>query len=309
MKSNIYLSILVPVYNWDINSLLERLDACAEKLHRADEVEIIIIDDASSEQLNISSLADRYPCVRYERLSVNQGRVAVRNLLVSRAKGKYILFLDADMMPDDESFLQKYIDKAKSGCDILCGGISYIQNKGNQKEYSFYYYKSAKTEAVSAEIRNRSPWRYLFTSNIMLRKSIVDEVKFDKRFTGYGFEDIEWAIRLRKSYEINHIENTCSHMGVMTKSQTFRRMRESIENYSLLISLHPFETASGYAYRVTRLLIHIPQAILKAADVMLEKLFFLLPSNILSFAVFQCDKMILLAIARKRKEYDKRQLQ
>jgi hypothetical protein len=172
---------------------------------------------------------------------------------------------------------------------------------GKDVDHSFYFYKSLKTEAVPVKVRSRTPWRYLFTSNIMLRRTIVESVRFDPRFTGYGFEDIEWAIRLAGSYTITHIDNTCSHMGLMTKEQAFTRMRDSIDNYALLLVLHREETEGSIAKKISGFLKVFPESVLQGTDALLAKLFYL-PWNSLSFVIFQCDKMVLLAKVLKRKE-------
>jgi len=302
MRTSVFLSILIPVYNWDIGELLKKLSHQAEVVHDTYPIEILAIDDGSDEFYNIESVENSLPLVKYESFSANRGRVAVRNDLIQRANGSYILFLDADMLPDSDNFLQCYIEMAKSGNDIICGGISYQQVTEIDEEYAFYLYKSKKTEAVSASDRNQTPWRYLFTSNIMLRREIVKEVMFDHRFSGYGFEDVEWAIRLAASYSIIHVDNSCTHMGLMKKKQVLSRMSDSIDNYALLLHLHPRETAGSPASKAIKFLKILPDKILHGADIVLEKLFFFFPWNFAAFVVFQCKKMVLLTIKIKNEK-------
>lgn len=300
MTTSIFLSILVPVYNWDVRALLEILHNQAEELPERYGIEIIAVDDGSDKKYDIRPFIAQLPLINYEKRESNEGRVAIRNHLISRAKGEFILLLDGDMLPDHETFLLNYIELAESGCDIISGGISYKQHTERKENYSFYYYKSAKTEAISAKLRRRNPWRYVFTSNIVVRRTITESVPFDPRFTGYGFEDIEWALRLADSYGITHIDNCCSHMGVMSKRQTFSRMRDSIDNFALLLSLHPQKTGSSQAAKVSRILTILPDNFLQVLDQLLVKLFFAVSWNPMAFIIFQCDKMILLA--KKRKE-------
>jgi len=302
MSSSVFLSILIPVYNWDVRPLLKKLSVQCTKLDAQENIEIRVIDDGSSEKFNAVKMAEQLSPVIYEELAVNVGRVAVRNILLNKAKGKYILFLDADMLPDQNDFIQTYCDLANGGHEIVCGGISYLQRKedGNP-DHAFYLYKSNKTEALPAEIRNCTPWRYLFTSNIMLRRDIVDSIRFDSRFTGYGYEDIEWAIRLSEMYTIKHINNTCSHMGVMNKQQVYKNMRDSIGNYALLLTLHPKQTAGGGAVRIAGKLKFFSVSLLNLADSILSKMFSSIAWNPLLFFVFQCDKAVLLARALKEK--------
>jgi len=266
---------------------------------RHEKVEILVLDDGSSRVFELASIAD-LPLVNYERLVRNMGRSIVRNMLLEKACGRYILFLDADMLPDHDDFLRRYLDLAAAGRDIVCGGISYRQYIAGDGDSLFHLYKSNKTEALPARIRNRSPWRYLFTSNIMLRREVVTKVRFDKRFTGYGYEDIEWGIRLSGLYTIVHIDNTCTHMGVMGKMKVLENMKKSIDNLALLHGLHPAKTASGGAVFYARKLLFMPDAILATAEGFLTRLFTYFSSPPLLFVLFQCDKVVLLARALKR---------
>jgi glycosyltransferase involved in cell wall biosynthesis len=300
MDSPVFLSVLIPLYNWDVGPLLTCLSSQCLHLSEGQRVEIIVMDDGSTEKFTNGAVADQLPLVRYEESGVNKGRAEIRNALLRQAKGEYILFLDADMLPDRDDFLQIYLEQGRKGSEIVCGGISYRQNEKENPEYSFYLYKSCKTEALPASFRQSIPWRYLFTSNILVRRDIIESVRFDPRFTGYGFEDIEWGIRLGDFFSILHIDNTCSHMGVMNKQQVFSKMRDSVQNYALLLSLHPLKIgrtgAAGHSY----FLKHLPNSILMLGDIMLSCLFARIPWNWLSFLIFQGNKAVLLAKILKK---------
>lgn len=300
--SKVSLSILIPVYNWDVSGLIESLDKQSSALSDEFSTEIIVVEDGSTEQFENVSTAERLPFVSYVYISRNQGRSILRNILLERATGEYVLFLDADMIPDDDRFLLRYYENIKAGYDIVCGGISYSLLSKVDDKYSFYLYKSKNTEAISAALRNKSPWRYFFTSNILIRRSIANAVKFDLRYAGYGFEDIDLAIRLSKSFDIYHIDNTCSHMGLMSKRQTFMKMRESIQNYMMLVSLHPEETQCNAIVIGAKILQLFPRKLLKVADVLLEKIFFLIPFNSVALLIFQLDKLVIFSQLCKTKK-------
>ncbi len=297
MASTPHLSILIPVYNWDVGPLLRSLHGQCLRLADEVRVEILVRDDGSTEKFGNGSLAEELQLIRYEESAVNQGRAATRNALIQQAQGSHVLFLDADMLPDRTDFIQAYLGKARKGCDIVCGGISYQQNISKHPQHSFYLYKSRKTEAVPATVRNSAPWRYLFTSNVMVRRDIVETLCFDPRFTGYGFEDIEWGIRLGKKYTMLHIDNTCTHMGVMDKQQVFSRMRDSIQNYALLLSLHPSTADNAGAAGLAGYFKHLPGSLLGMGDNVLSFLFRRVSWNPLLLYIFQCNKAVLLARA------------
>lgn len=295
MTTSNFLSILIPVYNYNVAPLLRRLHEQCLQVSEGTEIEILAVDDGSEEKFNNESEAEKLSLVCYHELDENAGRSAIRNYLLSLSRGRYVLFLDADMMPDHDNFVQTYFDLAQSGVEIVCGGISYQQYAHRDPSASFYLYKSQKTEVLSAAVRNKSPWRYLFTSNILIRSDIIKKINFNEQFKGYGYEDIEWGIRLAKSYEIKHVDNTCTHFGVMSKDQVFRNMRDSIENYALLHHLHPKETEGVGAMRFAHFIRYFPDSLLSFADVLSRYLYSALSWNWFLFLVFQSDKVILLA--------------
>lgn len=299
MTPPVFLSILIPVYNWDVRELLTRLAAQAEALSGEELVEIVVIDDDSSLKFRNKETAGEIAQLTYRELTKNIGRAAIRNTLLRKASGKYVLFLDADMLPDRDDFIQRYVNEAKHGKEILCGGISYLQCDKNDEQYSFYLYKSNKTESLPASVRQKAPWRYLFTSNILLLREIMESVSFDSQFSGYGFEDIEWGIRLGQSHTIIHIDNSCSHMGLMRKSEVYSKMCESISNYGLLIALHPECSNGTGAGVIASRLSFLPRFFLNLSDRLLSFLFHTLNWNKLLLLLFQLDKAVLLAILVK----------
>jgi len=264
-------------------------------------VEILVWDDGSEKKYNNEAVAGRLPRVRYLGSETNRGRAASRNALLEQAGGDYLLFLDADMLPDREDFIRRYLEQAEAGQDVVCGGISYRRRDDIEPRHSFYLYKSERCEALPAVTRNRAPWRYLFTSNVMIRRTIVDSIPFDSRFTGYGFEDVEWGLRLSGLYTLKHIDNTCSHLGVMAKEEVLAKMRASIINFALLLSLHPEVKRVG-APRLAAGLRILPGTLLGLLDTVLVRSFRFFSWNPLLFILFQADKAVLLARELQNKD-------
>lgn len=99
-ENSIWLSIVIPIYNPQID-LLER---CIDSIKGMNiPLEIILINDGSS--FSLDDILEKI--IRKESRIViyeqdNQGVSAARNLGISKAKGKYLFFLDADDMISNE---------------------------------------------------------------------------------------------------------------------------------------------------------------------------------------------------------------
>ena len=302
------LSILVPIYNWDISLLLDKL---AEDIHSGkfnDMVEVIVIDDCSTDDKirttngkKVLEYRNTGANIKYSELLKNLGRALTRNMLAEQASGKFLLFLDADVLPDQTDFLRMYIEYAsKNEWDVVCGGLSSIHRKMVDKKYDFSFYWNTKIVAKATEVRNKTPWRYLWTSNIMVRKSVFQELPFDERFSGYGFEDSEWGIRLSNKYKVLHIDNTVSHLGLVTKETTYKKMRDSIENYVLLAKLHPDAFQETRIHRIAGRLMSFNNSLLDIMDTVLRKMFSSIKNNKISFLIFQFNKAVLFAKQLKK---------
>jgi glycosyltransferase involved in cell wall biosynthesis len=135
------VSIIIPTRNR--LTLLER--AIRSVLNQTfSDWEIIIIDDASSDDTRNFFAKNPEPNAHYFRLDKKSGGAFARNFGIEKAKAKYIAFLD-----DDDEWLPEKLEKQIECCEKNPGiGICYtgrviINNKkfffGLNKKYSFKY--------------------------------------------------------------------------------------------------------------------------------------------------------------------------
>jgi len=292
------MSVIIPVYNWDVTLLVEALarEIVSGNLH--DEIEVIVADDCSSHEYrekNQKEIKKHSFCKYYEQKK-RGGRSVVRNFLIKQTKHPFVLMLDADMLPDKDNFLSEYRQQITSAQKIICGGYSYKKRILQGREYDFYFYKGQKTEEISAKERNKTPWRYLFTGNVLVHRDVLNTIGFDENFVNYGYEDIEWGIRLSSHYPIHHFDNTCSHLGLVQKDKAFVRMRSSIPNFLRLKALHPELFSKTGAAKISRMFCIFPKILLRGLDKILSGLFSVLHNNFLCLFLFQLDKAVLLTL-------------
>lgn len=306
--ADVLLTVLIPVYNWDLSALLLRLVEEADAFDLSGKIEVNVLDDGSSDRALLARndalfARNRRPYLAYSRLEHNVGRSAIRNLLAAKAKGHFLLFLDCDVLPDSDRFLREYLGYAEQGrFDVVCGGVSYRTRFLNGPEFDYHAYLGNRKEVKAAAERNLAPWRHILTSNIMVRKSVFLGMPFDERFTGYGYEDIEWGVRLAEKFRMLHIDNTASHLGLVTKAKAYEKMRNSVPNYLLLKSLHPAAFDASTISSLVRLFLLSNGWFLKLSDKVLRRWFLSnRVGNRLAFILFQFNFAVLLALALKEK--------
>ena len=59
-----------------------------------------------------------------------------------------------------------------------------------------------------------APEKYVFTSNLLIRRDVFDAEPFDAGFVGWGWEDVEWGMRVSRRHPIAHIDNPATHLGL-----------------------------------------------------------------------------------------------
>lgn len=275
---SVKLSVLVPTYRDDPSELLRALLVQADK-----SVEILIYDDGSDAPDIATSMreaaSEATSPVSLLFAHKNAGRSTARNRLTEHAKGKWLLFLDADMMPTDEFFLSRYMEHITSGkYDVLFGGFE--MPEAVAPEFELHRAFSASSDCLSAEERNAKGAQYVCSSNLAVRADVLAAESFDTGFTGWGWEDSEWAARIAKSYKLFHIDNAAMHLGLESDDSLLRRFANSGANYDRFVSKHPELAKSLTLYKMMRTLARIPgQTLFQTLYKMLVKARFL-PSKI-----------------------------
>ncbi|WP_419255140.1 glycosyltransferase family 2 protein [Caulobacter sp. ErkDOM-YI] len=250
------LSVLIPTFRDDPSALLKALD---DPMARA---EIIVLDDGSGDEALARRMAGRIERLRlparFIQLTSNEGRAKGRNRLASHARAGHFLFLDSDMLPDPEDFLARWAALAESeNTPIAFGGFTLDQTP-RRPEHELHRAMALKSDCTPAPERARSPEKHVFTSNLLVRRDVFATVEFDEGFTGWGWEDVEWAMRVGRAHPILHIDNSATHLGLDTAPAMAAKYEQSASNFARVVSAHR-EIVSAYpSYKVARALKSLP---------------------------------------------------
>lgn len=250
------LSILTPFFKESPATLLEALGR--DRAMQGGDIEVVLIDDGSKQadltQAVVACLDKQpYPATLIT-LAENQGRAAGRNHLTSAARSDYYLFLDSDMLPDTPAFIQTWLDVIeKEQPAVVFGGFS-LEQASHDKAFALHRAMASHSDTVMAEARRLSPEKYIFTSNLLIRAEVLAQESFDPAFTGWGWEDVEWSMRVSKRWPIGHIDNTATHLGLDTAETVASKYEQSVGNFARVVAAHR-EIVGGYpSYKVARLL-------------------------------------------------------
>lgn len=205
------LSILIPIYNYPVYSLVSKLSNLAVK--EGINFEIICIDDASIELYPENEQISSIQGVKYSKLAHNIGRSALRNMLADKATNQNLLFIDTDMSIPNDHYLSSYLN-AIDHCDIIYGGIEY-EKKPTSIHHILRWKYGNKREAIRPEVRDEDRYFSIKTCNLFIKKTVFNKVKFNENIKDYGHEDTLYCIELqRNQFKVLHVNNPVIHLGV-----------------------------------------------------------------------------------------------
>lgn len=227
------LSILIPVFNYDVRQLVHELRRQAGSFSA--EWEILCFDDGSEQSWKAKNRQlDALPGVRYRELPENLGRSRIRNLLADEARGAYLLFLDCDSEVPDGSYLQRYAAQLHPGT-LLYGGRAYQPSPPEEAALCFHWLYGSRREAQPASMREVQPYQSFMTNNFLIPRAIFQQIRFDERLLQYGHEDTLFGLELKKTgVRILHLDNPLVHAGLEPVDVFLAKTRQGIQNLAFL---------------------------------------------------------------------------
>lgn len=225
------LSILIPVHNHDIRTLIRQLAHQCSVAHLT--YEIICLDDASSSAFkNYYTQIKKELKIQWLSTSKNIGRSAARNTLARQANFENILYLDCDVQITDDHFISHYVHFIiLKKYQVIYGSCNYPVAKPKDDKLVLHWLYGTKKENPPLKQRNKNPYTTFHTVNFIVKKNIILKYPFDESISKYGFEDSLWAETLKQnSISILHIDNPVMHLGIHPSKIFLRKIAQSVQN-------------------------------------------------------------------------------
>lgn len=246
------LSVVIPTYNRS-RILKDCLTALLNQDLPQKDYEIIVVDDGSQDDTPkvLKRFTERYKNIRSIRQK-NQKQGIARNNGVKKAKGNIVVFIGDNIMVRKD-FLTQHLrqhlrhpeeNKAVLGLTLwhprltLTPFMKWLTNGstvlGRFGGHQFAYEK--------LEGKKEADYNFFYTSNISLKRSLLEKFPFDTDFSEYGWEDIELGYRLHKRVGLRLFYNPKA-LGyrdtILTEDSFAQRMRNIGKSARIIHAKYP----------------------------------------------------------------------
>ncbi|HET8775884.1 MAG TPA: glycosyltransferase [Thermoanaerobaculia bacterium] len=236
---SMYFSVVIPTYN-RLGMLVRVLDALDGQID-APTFEVIVINDGSKDDTD--RVISQRKGITF-RTQENAGPGRARNHGVTLARGKFVIFIGDDTVPEPR-FLAEHARVHRQTDDdpmIACLGytgwprgervtafMDYINDYGLQ----FGYKLIQDGETV--------PFNFFYTSNISIDRKVLAAHPFDTTFPSAAWEDIELAFRLKdKGLKIRYNARAVTrHYHPMNVDSFARRQYTVGKSGAIFYQKHP----------------------------------------------------------------------
>lgn len=220
------LSILIPIYNYNISRLVAEIHQQATKAKI--DFEIICFNDNSQKYISQNNTAvETLVNTKLINSDINVGRTAARRGLCAAAKHNWLLYLDADVFPKSNSFIQYYLHKISSNYDVFFGGFTYSKEKPKKEQILRWKY-GKKFEEVDANTRNKKPYQLIISANFLIKKEVFNTVSAKINRKSYGLDNYFASLLKQGNIKVLHLNNEVYHFGLENNEIFLKKIEEAI---------------------------------------------------------------------------------
>lgn len=248
------ISILIPCYNDRCSTLVKQLHGQLTAICNTIEpfnYEILVADDGSTnvECIESNKAINGLKNCRYIIRGKNVGRAAIRNFLAGEAKYKWLLFIDSDMVVDNDKFIKNYLSNKE---EVVVGGIKIGGDADLFKDNIRYKYEKASEQSHNAEQRQLKPNKEFRTTNFLINKEIIKKYPFNEKFIYYGYEDVLMGKILNEHHiKIKHINNPVLLNDYEDNPTFIKKTEESLRTlYQFRKELKGYSTLLHYIHKI-----------------------------------------------------------
>jgi len=212
-----FVSVIIPVFN-DTARLRLCLEALTDQSYPSESYEVIVVDNASTEDLE--PLSTEFPRIKLVREEA-PGSYVARNTGIRAARGEVIAFTDSDCIPD-RAWIENGVAAlaAKPGVGLIAGRVD-LFCKDPDRPTAVELYELLGGFDQDGYVRHK---HFGATANVFTHRRVIEDVgPFDALRKSGG--DKEWGQRVfAAGYQQEYCPQACvKHPARRTYGELFRK--------------------------------------------------------------------------------------
>ncbi len=232
MEASPLISIVIPTYNRA--GLINR--ALRSVFNQSyPNTEIIIVDDASTDDTENVIKETKSPRIIYHKNKVNMGSQAARNIGVRLANGQYINFLDSDdeLMPRKLELQYQVFLKSLPDVGVVYSYCGVVDDSINsEKEWHHTLRGSIYKDLL------RGPSIDFITP--LIKRECLEKIGFlDERVVAY--QEWDTFLRISKHYRFQLIDEKLAVYHCHSGETISKDLGKDIQGYSYIVKKHQLE--------------------------------------------------------------------
>ena len=245
------VSVVIPTYN-RARFIEKAINSVFQQTYS--DIEVIIVDDCSSDNTEqvIGALTD--PRVRYIRHHVNKGAPAARNSGIRAAEGDYIAFLDSDdeWLPEKLEKQLAVMKESPFEPELVSTGLNILNARGNIRQVLI------PDPSWRGHVYHKFLDKNLgCTSATLVKKTCFDSIGlFDESLPAYQDNDL-W-LRIAKRYPVDFVAEPLTyfyeHDGeritknldarIQGRNAVFGKIEDDLKQYPEKLARFHYETGA-----------------------------------------------------------------
>lgn len=221
------VSVVVPAFN---RSTLLRRAIDSVLAQTFGDFELIVVDDASTDDTEASVRAYRDPRVRYLRQPQNAGVSAARNRGIRESRGDYVAFLDCDdeWLPGKLAAQVARLQASPPEVGLIYTGVESVAADGTRRVKCSRARGDVYREMLAQNVVHGGG------SNVLLRRDAVAAAGFfDEALP--AIEDYEYWVRVTRFFRVDVVEEPLIRYDdpevTGRRSQAWRANRDARESF------------------------------------------------------------------------------
>lgn len=237
---NILVSVIIPHKNTP--TLLER---CLKSIPKSESFQVIVVDDSSDDELISNDAFPGVGRVNCEVIFLKESRGAgyARNVGLGKARGRWILFADADdyFVDGFEEIISEYISTSYDLVYFAADSVHSVTGKESSRNkvlnYDIANYKSNHYSSLLNLIyRNWVPWSKLFNRALIFNNNL----NFEEVLVGNDAKFVISAGELAQNIHVDSRPLYCVTFNDKSLTYNVKSLRSFDERISAKIRINRF---------------------------------------------------------------------